>query len=378
MRSARIFVVLGALCFGLVARADEATARQRFEEGIAAASRKEWLEAVRLLEASIEDADKPAARYNLVVVNQELKRPLEVARHAAAFLSLAASRAHAAELTEVRGYLDEARRELAVLLLDDLPADMQLRVDDSIPQVRDGARLYVLPGLRRLTLLAGERPLEVVDIELRAGAVQAWPRVGRGERAGAVLAAPPARSAPPVQARQADTPSESPGMHLAPPPPPPSSAAWSVQKKTAWTLGISGAALELGAIASYVFALNRAEVLENWDPAREGYTNAANRYHRAAIAIYPLAVSAGLLLAGAAALTRHRLRAGVAVSITALVLGLTALGLGIALIAQAPPELVEGSQILRPTREAGALLLGVGSPLLTYGIRVQWSIWQPH
>jgi hypothetical protein len=377
MRFLGVLVLLSTLSF--IARADEGRARQLFAEGLKAASRNDWLEAVRLLEASAEQADKPASRYNLVVANQELKRPLEVARHATAFLSMSDSRAHPAEVAEVRAYLNQALRELAVLLLQGLPPGVQPRVDDAAPRVADEAHVYVLPGLHRLELWLDEAPLESIEIELRAGAVQAWPRVGKRTEAavavaGALEAVPPDPGQPGVQpgAESAPQAPRAAATSLSPPPLP----AWPVKRKLAWSLGIVGAAIGIGAISSYAYALRRADELEGIDPATPGYTSTVRSYQRSTTAVYSLALSGGVLMAGAAALAPHKPRGALAVSITALVLGLTALGAGLAFVAQAPKELVKDSTVYRPTREAGALLLGASLPLLTYGIGVQWKFWQ--
>ncbi|HKO94505.1 MAG TPA: hypothetical protein VJU61_25300 [Polyangiaceae bacterium] len=369
-----VLVLLSTL--SLVARAEEGRARQLFSEGLRAAARNDWLEAVRLLEASVEQADKPASRYNLVVASQELKRPLEVARHATAFLTMAERGAHTAEVAEVRADLDQALRELAVLLLQGLPAGVQLRVDDAPPRVADEAHVYVLPGLHRLELWLDERPLESIEIELRAGAVQAWPRVAK--RAEPAVAAPEALLSDPGQpgpvlpgaTSSAQAPHAPPASRPAPPP------AWPLKRKLAWSLGMVGAAIGLGAIASYAYALRRADELESLDPASTGYIDVVDSYKRSARSVYSLALTGGVLMAGAAALAPHKPRGALAVSITTLVLGLTALGAGFAFVVRAPKELVEDSTIYRPTREAGALLLGASLPLMSYGIGVQWNFWQ--
>jgi hypothetical protein len=384
MRFVAVLVLLSTV--SVVARADEGRARQLFTEGLKAAARNDWLEAVRLLEASVEQADKPASRYNLVIASQELKRPLEVARHATAFLTMAEGSAHTAEVAEVRADLEQALRELAVLLLQGLPAGVQLRVDDAAPRVADEARVVVLPGLHRLELRLEERPLESIEIELRAGAVQAWPRVAK--RAEPAVAVPGAPEVPPDPGQPGPVLSGAEGSTRAPPAAVGTSAresgasrpaplpAWPVKRKLAWSLGMVGAAIGIGAISSYAYALRRADELEDFDPASAGYRDLVRAYRRSAVAVYSLALSGGVLMAGAAALAPHKPRGVLAVSITTLVLGLTALGAGLALVVRAPKELVEDSTVYRPTREAGALLLGASLPLLSYGIGVQWKFWQ--
>lgn len=358
------------------ARADESQARELFGAGVKAMLTSNWAEAVRLLEASLAHQEKAACRFNLVVANRELRRPLEVARHGIAFLGAVEGRSHAGEAAEVRTYLGEAIRELATLQAEGLPLGAQLKVDDAPPTVVDGSRVYVLPGLHRLELWLGERQLESIEIELAAGAVQPWPRVR------ALNAHAAAESATPVVER--DQPSGTPPIAAQPSPPQPSGPRLdSAQLQRArtkrlwvWSLGLSGAAVGASAAIVYGFAARAADDLPSRDPMEHGYTTAADRYQRLQLSVMPLAFAGGAMMASASALVARRPRAALAVSVTVLVLGVAAASLGTVMMVRTPETLIEGTQLTEPSREAGSLALGAALPLLTYGTHLQWQLWR--
>jgi hypothetical protein len=356
------------MAFGV--RADEAQARELFGAGAQAMLERNWSQAVRLLEASLAHKDKPACRFNLVVANREIERPLEVARHALAFLATVEGRSHSEETAEVRTFLAAAQRELVTLQLEGLPLGAQPTIDDAPPRVSDGSRIYELPGRHRLELWLGERQLESIEIELSAGAVQPWPRV-RSLRASAESATTGDEREAPVTAGRPQTgaanlPHEAP-MRL----------SGTTRKKLAWTLGLTGAATGLAALASYGYVARRADALRSLDASEPGYTTtAADRYGRAKNSVMPLAFTSGALMASATALVEHKPRAALAVSIAALVAGLAATGVGAVLLARTPAILIEDTEVTRPSREAGSLCVGAALPLLTYGARLQWDMWR--
>lgn len=371
----RLVLLISIWLIPLGAHADELQARELFSAGVQAILARNWPEAVRLLEASLAHKDKPACRFNLVVANRELHRPLEVARHAIAFLATVEGRSHSEEALEIRAFLAAALRELVTLQVEGLPLGAQLKIDDRPPRVTDGSRIYELPGLHRLELWVGERQLESIEIELDAGVVQSWPRV-RAVREPAAAEASAAQStashespdAPsgmvgPVQPRVADPPSaDAPPMLSAP-----------TKKKLAWTLGLTGAVTGLAAFVSYGYAARRAGELQGWNPSETGYTTAADRYSRVQTSVMPLALASGALMAAATPFVAHKPRAALTVSIAALVAGVAAASVGTVLMVRTPKTLIEGTDLTGPSREAGSLFLGVALPLLTYGARLQFE-----
>jgi hypothetical protein len=358
----------------LTARADDALARELFDAGVHAAAAQNWSEAVRLLEASLAQTDRVACRFNLVIANHELKRPLEVARHALVFLAATQARTQGEESAEVRTRFDQALRALATLEVVGLPTGVQPRIDDGRPQVSDGSRFYVAPGPHRLELWLGSRLLESIEVELRAASSQSWPRVSpiREERESADLAKvnAPSADAGPQRAAADRTPASTAGLMKSAP------ASARLTQRLALGLGIGGAALAIAAVGAYGYAEHRADVLEGWRPSRPGYTTATDRYGRSQWAVMPLAFAAGALTAGAGALVARKPRGALAISLTALLLGLGAASAGTALMIKSPGILVPGTQIERPTREGASLLLAASLPLLSFGVRLQWNLWQ--
>jgi hypothetical protein len=365
-------------CFALIwlmalgARADETKARELFGAGVEAILAHNWSDAVRLLEASLAQKDKPACRFNLVIANRELHRPLEVARHAVAFLATVEGRSHAEEAAEVRTFLADALHELVTLQVDGLPLGAQLKVDGAPPRVMDGSRIYDLPGLHRLELWIGESQLESIDIVLAAGAVQPWPR-GRALRDPAAAIEP--RRAATDEPRGTLSDVQPVSERAAEPPPRPSA---SMKKTLAYTLGLTGAAAGLTAVVTYGFVAHRGNELRGTDSEASGYLPTADRYARAQATIMPLAFVGGALMASASVLAVRKPRAALAVSITALVLGVAATSVGAVLMARTPETLVDGTDVTSPSRQAGSLCLGAALPLLTFGARLQWDVWRGH
>ncbi|HEX6240912.1 MAG TPA: hypothetical protein VFZ61_08460, partial [Polyangiales bacterium] len=295
--------------------------------------------------------------------------PLEVARHALAFLATMEGRSHTEETAEVRSHLERAARDLAILLFEDVPLGAEPRVDDRRPEVVDGARIYVLPGGHNLALWLGDQRLESLDIQLRAGVVQPWPRVRESQEA-------EAEQAPPLAVAAAPETSSAPALSRTP-----SSSGHATMlrpARPALVLGISGALIALGAVGTYGYTLHRAEVLEDWPPSREGYTDASYRYRNAGIATATLALTGGVVMASGAALARAPKRGGLAISLTFLALGLASGALGAVLLAHTAPALVPDTAVETPARVSGSLLVGAALPLLSYGVRLQWSLWGHH
>ena len=353
------------------ARADEAKARELFTAGVEAILAHDWSEAVRLLEASLAQQDKPACRFNLVIANRELHRPLEVARHALAFLGSVEGRSHTEEAAEVRTFLVDALKDLVTLQADGLPLGAQLKIDGAQPRVMDGSRIHELPGLHRLELWIGEDQLESIEIELAAGAVQPWPR-GRALRVSADSIEPHADALDVPPAPLLDTQQ----LAISEQPAPPSQPSASSKKILAYTFGLTGAAAGLTALVTYGFVAHRANELRSSDPEVHGYISTAERYDRAKASTMSLAFAGGALMASASVLAVRKPRAALAVSITTLVLGVAATSFGAVLMARTPETLVDDTDVTAPSREAGSLCLGAALPLLTYGARLQWDVWR--
>jgi hypothetical protein len=351
--------LLGFVIFiPLPLRADDSLARRLFEEGVAAAAAERWDEAQKLLEASLQESDKPTTRYNLVVTSMELKRPLEVARHALGFLAFPPAPALADASETVRKLLDKARASLAVLVMDALPPDMQPAIDGAPPQVVDQGCAYLEPGLHRLELRDPGGHVEKIEIDLAAGQTQPWPRsisesLTLAAAAAAGVAAPPPQR-PTVGAEQA--------AHAGPARP------TSLRRTLAWTLGVSGAAFSLTAVGLYAAAHLEAGQLSGRDVAGAGYPAAADHYGMLKQTILPFGLSGGALMAGGVAIgpgLAHRGSLGWAIG--CLVAGAAMSIAGGVLLARTPDTLVHDTRITDLTREGGGLLLSGALPLLSYG-----------
>jgi hypothetical protein len=86
--------------------------------------------------------DRPGTRFNLVMAYLELGRPLDVARHAVAFLRFPPEPHRAEARQKVEGALDSVRRELSRLNFNTLPEGSQVRVDGAEVLVRDGSCIF--------------------------------------------------------------------------------------------------------------------------------------------------------------------------------------------------------------------------------------------
>jgi hypothetical protein len=339
-------------------RADDQRAKQLFDAGVAAGSADRWDEAASQLEASLREADKPATRYNLVLAYHELKRPIELARHALAFLREPGvggredARALAGEL------FDQAKRALAVLDVGALPTDATLSVDGQPPEVTNGPSIYVSPGGHVLEARFTQAAPERVELVLSAGESRPWPR--EASLAAHTLTVPmraQAGNEPPVQpARAIDDDRFS--IRL-------------IRQRAARSMGVTGAALTVAGVACLWLTDERGDRLARGGiegTEIRGYFDEVDRYWRSSRAVMPLGFAGGALMA-AAVLTGNRARrtGSVAWSVASLVAGSLALGAGAYLLIRKPAQVIPDTEVDRPSRQAGSLLIGAASPMITYG-----------
>lgn len=345
------------LCASLEARADDEQAKQRFEAGFQAAAERRWDEAAAQFEASLRESDKPAVRFNLILVYHELERPLELARHALAFLAGADSDERKSARVRAGELLAEAKRALAALDTATLPQGTQLWIDGAAPGVRDGALLYVLPGVHVLEAEVDQRR-ERVTLSLRAGEVSAWPLTPRPQPQPASMAAAPTTT--PALASDPSTPLRD----------VPSDNA--LRKWTVWSAGVAGAALfvSAGACLGKSYARGNALAADGIEGSEApGYLDEVDHYRNAFHAIVPLALSGGVLMAGAILIGNRATRVGsLTWSIASMLAGAAALGVGTYLVIREPSALIPTSEVVRPSRQAGGLLLAASLPLASYGV----------
>jgi hypothetical protein len=344
-------VLMSAAALALSAKADDVPGRRSFEEGVAAAAEQHWQAACQHFEASLAEADKPATRFNLILANHELQRPLEVVRHALAFLAYPEQPEHAAAKARARELLELVTKQLAVLTTDSLPESAELSVDGAAPSVKEQHRVYVAPGLHHLEARLGRELFEAIEIHLAAGQVTPWPRQGRS------------RSTPRVVQLTPPSPPAALVLELAAPPPSP-----PLRTRLAWTMGSMGAAIQLSALGAYLGTLHRANEFMRRDLFEPGVERTRDRYLRLQRAIAPLALVGGALMASAVAVGARSTRAGsLAWPISALVAGSAMLGAGLALVLREPARL-QGGDLREPTRQGSSLLAAGALPLFTYGI----------
>lgn len=340
-----------ALVLGAAAgvRADDTLARERFEQGVRAASDGRWQEAKQHLEASLRESDKPATRYNLIVANQQLGSPLELVRHALVFLAAPSSPAQAELRASVQELLDAATATLSIVLIDALPPDAQLLIDGAAPALLHEGRVYLAPGPHRFELRRANATVESLEADVAAGQTLPWPRAPRVAPAAAPLeeSPKPAQTARPVAI----------------------TAIRSQPPTSVRALGIAGALSGLTAIGLYAAAEHRARQLADSDLQAAGYARSADHYSRLKYTIMPFAFLSGALLASAAVADTARARRGsVAWAVASLVLGGAMLVTGGVLLALRPPSLVDGTDLKTLSRERGSLLLAASFPLVGYGV----------
>lgn len=341
------------------------SAKRWFQRGLAHAERGDWERAARAFEASLALDDRPAARFNAVLAHAELAQPLEVVRHALAFLQGPESAARATARATVVQKLEAAATQLAVLRLDHLPDDAEPLLDGAPPSLRDASRAFAAPGPHQLQLRRGQARGAATTLVLAPGSTTAWPQPLPPQEPG------PALQVEAVDLRAAATPDEQapavsePDVARLPPavatdarsmPPRPTRRV-----RLAWALGAMGLAAELAGTAMYGVARRRASDLAERDPTVSGFLGASDRYERARRSVLPLALSGGLLMSGAAASapafcsTPARTWSTVAVAV----------GLSVTsgwLLARTAPR-VGATRLRTPTAEAGTLLLGVTLPI---------------
>jgi hypothetical protein len=353
--------LFAALCLGAAlcvspASAEEVPAKRLFDEGILAAQAKHWDEARLHFEASLAEADKPATRFNLVLVNEQLGRPLGLAHHALAFLAMSQQHEHAAARARARELLTRAISQLATLTTDRLPAELELHVDGAKPVASNQSEIYLEPGSHHLQATRNGALISATDVELVAGEVTAWPQPDVGTAAAEHMA--DASTTTPLPHEQVPVAE----LHIS------SLPRESARTPVAWTLGTMGAALQLSALGVYFGALHRAEEFSERDVFQPGVDEARDDSLRLQDAVLPIALTGGALMAAAIITGRRSIRTGsLGWSIAALTLGSALAGGGLALAFREPPAL-PGSELPEPTRQAGYLLVSSALPLLAYGV----------
>lgn len=357
-----LWYLLCALSCTVEAQQSAELARQQFERGVASAAVKAWEDAASAFEASLALEDRAATRANLVRAYRELAKPLEVVRHALGFLALPEAPHRIEARASIERDLALAAAQLSVLTRESIPSGAELLVDGAPASVRDGAgRMYVVPGLHRLEArMLGAEP-EVIEMELLAGQVVAWPRQGRtqsGSAGNVTPSAAPASSTPPSDGQFADGPPATPRASVDP--------RW--RSRASLSFASIGVALEVAAVGTYLGTLHRAEDLRQRDPSKSGFLTSADDYQRLATAVAPLALVGGLLCAQAVAMGPRSSHWGAAPY------AYGALGIGAALLSGAgvlvfrDSDRVGRSSVDEPDLQAAALVTGAALPLLTYGV----------
>lgn len=341
-------------------RADDAVARQHFEAGVEASEASRWEDAVQSFEVSLSERDRPATRFNLILAHEQLKHPLEVVRHALAFLAQESVPGREDARERATMLLNQAKREVASLSTVALPADSRLEVDGNPPSVVRAGRVYLLPGVHHLELLLVGGARETNDVALSAGQELSWPRSDVGTPS--PVASTTERSKVPPRHQAAQTADLRAGeVSLA-----------RFRLRAAWVAGPVGAGLALAAGACLLISDQRGDRLAKDDiegARRPGYFGRLNRYWSSVDAIMPLALAGGVLMASAVLLgPRFVPRGSFSTSIASIFAGIAALGFGIYWLAREPARLISTTDIDRPSREAGSLLLSAALPLLAYGI----------
>jgi hypothetical protein len=347
-------------------------AKVLFDEGVTLSQEQRWADAVERFERSLRLADRPSTRFNLVHAYAALGKPLEVARHALAFLSLSPEPHRAQARAEAQQALTVASRDLAILSTQALPRASTVWVDGAAPAVRDATRVYVLPGVHRLELrMAGAAP-EITEVELGRGQTVLWPRHARSEPVVASAVAAPPVTAPSAQpAITASLPAPQLETSLSRPEP-----RW--RKRLSIVSGTLGAGATATAVTLYALLHHRANELSQTNPYTEAGFGAMTQGYDGLMPVVPaLATVGGVLMAQAVAMGPRSSRWGSrGTAITALSLGGALLGAAVYFLARHPPAIetdVEGmpSQALHrewPTRALGSVLGALSAPLLSYGV----------
>jgi hypothetical protein len=346
--------VMSWLWLASVVQADEQHARQDFAEGVQAVSEQRWEAAEAAFSRSLAYVDRPATRYNLMLVNEALGKFLEVLRHGHAFEADPRAGQHALEQTRARELVDSARRAVAILRCEQLPEAAVPLIDGAAPPLRFEDEIYVLPGDHRFTLKVGEEVVHEVSLTLQAGDEQPWPT------SPPPLTPTAATTTPERTATTAVAPARALTVNAAPSP---------LQRRAAWSLGISGATLLLSGVVCLATAAPAAAELRTREFNEPGFPSASDRYLRLELSVMPLALTGGALLAAAIVMGSELLERGSRPwSIASLVTGGALLGFGIALMVRQPDRLVPEVDLHEPSRQLGSVVTAAALPLLAYGV----------
>jgi hypothetical protein len=355
-----LYALVLCLLTCLSVQADDVVAKQLFDQGVAASAERRWQDAAVLFGESLRERDRPSY--------WELKEPLEVVRHALAFLSGPERQSQRAARVRAAQLLEQASTQLVVLDVSGLPATAQLKVDGEEPP-RAQTRVYAEPGAHRLEANLAPDTSEELTVTLALGAAQPWPRAERRNV--------PAPAADLQMAQRVTTPI---GEVARAKPAEPAREAASLRPTTAAILGGLGTAVALSAAGCLWVAYGRADHIAQrgadgtQDPS---YLRAVDRYVRVTNTIVPLALVAGALATTATLLGERLLRRGtLGWSLANVAVGAALLGLGGFWAIHTPREVLSGTDMQRPSRQAGALMLSASLPFLTYGVAAPLARWR--
>jgi hypothetical protein len=131
---------------------------------------------------------------------------------------------------------------------------------------------------------------------------------------------------------------------------------------------MAGVALEVSAVGAYAGLVHREAEVRDANPGHPGFLTAADRYLALKNAVAPLAIVGGSLMAESIPVGPRSARWGSrGWAIASLGVAAALLGTGLVLLVREPDE-IGRTRLGQPDRQAGALLIGVGLPLASYGI----------
>lgn len=364
----RVAGLMLALFFGAFVNrvsADDQRAQQLFDQGVAAALRHDWMDAAQKLEASLQESDRAGTHFNLVLVYEAMHRPFDLVRHALAFLATPSTEGRAAARRRTEELLADAADQVATIDLSGAPEPVSLRAEGDVVPLESGSRRFAPPGRLRVEVVSASGVLKA-EVTLQPGTALSW-----AEIASQLAPAAPPRQLVVVPETSALSPQP---LAIAPPiPARPDVDATVAQRRTsaAWVIGVLGAAFVAAAGTCAAIAVVRGNQLADrgtQGEVRRGYLSAVERYQSVRDAVLPLALTGGMLMAGAIPLggriARRGSRAG---AITALTSGVALVGVGTYFSIRKPGSLVETAGVARTTRGWGALLIAAGLPLATFG-----------
>ncbi len=157
-------------------RADLEEAKARFLAGRAAVEAGRWADAVENFERAYQLSKAPSALYNLAVALRALGRYREARDHLERLFEVHGERLSPRLRADAKRYLEEARDQVATLLLEGLETELRHRVRVDGHLVPDEGerplRVEVDPGRHTLVVRAEERRPFEWEGEVDAGATE--------------------------------------------------------------------------------------------------------------------------------------------------------------------------------------------------------------